>query len=229
MILLVSSASAAITLAAAISTDVMESVSTNRETRIDTTTDIDIDIEDDDDEGYSHYYSYHEGNSTLSATFSIIVTPEHYHMFSWTILWLCFASAVVFGIHQIRLERRWLKHVTALSASSSGSSSRRKQHPMAAGGSSPSDPELGGSSGKGRRNYTRSGGRIVRSSSRTSGSMDRMIHSISMASINSASNPGNSGDEPAVSSGDVARATVSWHRNQTVSFKKWGNVRAKLS
>jgi hypothetical protein len=183
----------------------METVITDTETRADVTTDIDIDMEGDDDEGYSHYYSYHEGNSTLSATFSIIVTPEHYHMFSWTILWLCFASAVVFGMYQIRLERRWLKHVTAVSASSNSSSSRRKQHP----GSSPSDPELGGGSGKGRKNYTRSGGRIVRSSSRTSGSRDRMIHSISMASINSTSNPGNSGDEPAVSSGDVARATVS--------------------
>jgi hypothetical protein len=212
MTLLVSSASAAVTLAAAISTDVMESANTNLETRADATTDIDI---EDYDEGYSHYYRPHEGNSTLSATFSIVVTPEHYHMFSWTILWLCFASAVAFGMHQIRLERRWLKHVTALSASSNNSSSRRK-HSMATGGSSPSDPELGGSSGKGRKNYTRSGGRIVRSSSRTSGSRDRMIHSISMASINSSSNPGNSGDEPAVSSGDVARATVSWHHNRTV-------------
>jgi len=207
--LLLTLASAA-TLAAAISTDIMKSVNTNPETRADADA-------DSDDDGYSHYYIPHEGNSTLSATFSIRVTPEHYHMFSWTILWLCFASAVAFGMYQVRLERKWLKHVVATSASSNKSSSRFhsswRKHPMAGGGGSPSDPELGGSGGsnsRGGRNYTRSGGRVVRSSSRNginSGSRDRMVLSASSASINSSSNPGNLGDEQAVSSGDLARAT----------------------
>ena len=192
IIFLVTSVSAAVTLAAALSTDVTESANTDVENRENAN-----DGEDDD----GHFYIPHEGNSTLSATFSIRVTPEHYHVFSWTILWLCFAAAVAFGIHQIKMERRWLKHTLLTSASSHNKKynlSKRK-HPIG----SPSDPELGG----GRKNYTRSGGRLVRSSSRPGGSRDRMTPSASLASINSTS--GSPGEEQSVSSGDMARATVS--------------------
>ena len=192
IIFLVTSVSAAVTLAAALSTDVTESANTDVENRENAN-----DGEDDD----GHFYIPHEGNSTLSATFSIRVTPEHYHVLSWSILWLCFAAAVAFGIHQIKMERRWLKHTLLTSASSHNKKynlSKRK-HPIG----SPSDPELGG----GRKNYTRSGGRLVRSSSRPGGSRDRMTPSASLASINSTS--GSPGEEQSVSSGDMARATVS--------------------
>jgi hypothetical protein len=135
------------------------------------------------------------------------VTPEHYHMFYWTILWLCFASAVTFGLHQERLERRWLKSVIAASVSSNtgssqshlSSSSRRRQP----GGS---NPELG-VGGKGGKNYTRSVG----------GSKDRMTLSSSTASISSGSHPVTLGDEQVVSSGDLARGMVSQHRRRTLS------------
>lgn len=214
---IISSASAVVTLAAAISTDVMEFDNTdpgsNTNPDVGETISGTI-IDEDDDDG--HFYTPHEGNSTLSATFSIRVTPEHYHMFYWTILWLCFASAVTFGLHQERLERRWLKSVIAASVSSNtgssqshlSSSSRRRQP----GGS---DPELGG---KGGKNYTRSvGGRYVRSSGRFGGSKDRMTLSSSTASISSGSHPVNLGDEQVVSSGDLARGMVSQHRRRTLS------------
>ena len=197
IIILVTSASAVVTLASALSTDATETM-TDFESRVDATI-----HEGDDDDG--HFYIPHEGNSTLSATFSIRVTPEHYHVFSWTILWLCFASAVAFGIYQLKLERRWMKYSLLNSASSSNKNSSRyslsskRKHPN--GSPNPSDPELGG-----RKNYTRSGGRLVRSSSRVGGSRDRMITSASSASINS--NHGNQGEEQSVSSGDLARATV---------------------
>ena len=198
------SASAAVTLAAALATDTTETIRANAS--------IAQGQDEDDDDGA--FYIPHEGNSTLSATFSMKITPEHYHMVSWTILWLCFASAVSFGMHQIRLERRWMKHTMNSSSASSNnasssssrlnSSSRRKQQQQATG--SPSDPELGL-----RKNYTRSGGgRLVRSSSRVSGSRDRLSHSASSQSIGNSSNSlGTGGEESqAVSTGDLARAKV---------------------
>eukprot|EP00532_Pseudo-nitzschia_australis_P015141 CAMPEP_0168269078 /NCGR_PEP_ID=MMETSP0141_2-20121125/14078_1 /TAXON_ID=44445 /ORGANISM="Pseudo-nitzschia australis, Strain 10249 10 AB" /LENGTH=614 /DNA_ID=CAMNT_0008209585 /DNA_START=99 /DNA_END=1944 /DNA_ORIENTATION=- len=140
---------------------------------------------DDDDNGnsFNMHYNYipHEGNSTLSATFSIRVTPEHYHMLSWTILWMGFVSAVLLG------------------CTSSGSNT-----------GSPQDPELGGGSGSGGNNNgngngmrTARGKGIVRSNRGGS----RMTLSSSTASLTNSSNPANLGDEQPVSSGDLARAT----------------------
>eukprot|EP00535_Pseudo-nitzschia_heimii_P005287 CAMPEP_0197178030 /NCGR_PEP_ID=MMETSP1423-20130617/3419_1 /TAXON_ID=476441 /ORGANISM="Pseudo-nitzschia heimii, Strain UNC1101" /LENGTH=562 /DNA_ID=CAMNT_0042627675 /DNA_START=164 /DNA_END=1852 /DNA_ORIENTATION=+ len=196
-LLLVIFATAALALAAALSTDVVESTVIDP----DTAGTGGEEDDDDDDDGLPPYLIPHEGNSTVSATFSIRVTPEHYHMLSWTVLWLCFAAAVVLGMYQTRLERRWQKHVTAASMVSSRSSSkfgagRRKPTPMG------SDPELGAG---GRKSYRSGGGRLVLSSGR---SRSKMIQSASSSSIHNTLAGGTpSGDEVVVSSGDRARAT----------------------
>jgi hypothetical protein len=54
---------------------------------------ITIDIAKPDDSATRRHT--HEGNSTLSATFSIRVTPEHYHIISWSILWCVFFCSVI--------------------------------------------------------------------------------------------------------------------------------------
>ena len=184
---------------------------------------IDDNIDDDDDNGnsFNMHYNYipHEGNSTLSATFSIRVTPEHYHMLSWTILWTGFVSAVLLGMHQVRLEKRWLKHVLSTStsrnsgasrgSSASRSQSRLRKYSVLSGSNtnSPQDSELGGNNnnnnGSGMR--TARGKGIVRSNRGGS----RMTLSSSTASLTNSSNPANLGDEQPVSSGDLARAAVS--------------------
>ena len=188
--LLLVSAFATTTIASALSVDVAESTTEETEASADVTT--------DDDDYY--FYIPHEGNSTLSATFSIRVTPEHYYIVSWTILWVCFAISVIFGLYQLKLERRWIKYsiMNSISSSSNKSSSKyKRKFPV----SSPSDPELGG----GRKNFTTIGGRRVISSSR-----GRMAGSSSSASIQSSS--GAAGDEQqtsVISSGDLARGKVS--------------------
>ena len=205
-------ASAAATLAAALSTDVVESPSTATDGSVVGT----IAAADDDDDGLPPYLipHNHEGNSTLSATFSIRVTPEHYHAISWTVLWLGFFASVLLGIHQTNLERRWLKQAaaTASLASSQHSQSlstltaaqRRKQPPQRLA----SDPELGGAA---RKTYARSGGRLVRSKGGAGSSRDKMTISPSASSnsINKGNSPGND-EGTGISSGDLARATVSF-------------------
>ena len=214
--LLLTFVTTAVTLAAALSTDVVDESSADISDP-DTAgvfgtgggNDDHDDDDDDDDDGISQYLIPHEGNSTVSATFSIHITPEHYHVVSWMFLWLCFAGAVALGMYQTRLERRWMRQVTASMLSSRSSSSklgagRRKQTPMGS-----SDPELGGGGigGAGRKSYTRSGGgRLVRSSGR---SRDKLTQSISSSSIRNSPAGEGSGDEPVVSSGDMARAKVS--------------------
>ena len=47
--------------------------------------------DDDDDDAFYDPHS-HEGNSTVSATFSIRITPEQYHIVSWSLLWLGFVG-----------------------------------------------------------------------------------------------------------------------------------------
>jgi hypothetical protein len=56
----------------------------------------------------SYYYYPHEGNSTLSASVTIHVTPEHYYLISWAILWGCFVLAIAFGAYQTSQEHQWL-------------------------------------------------------------------------------------------------------------------------
>jgi len=243
------STAAKLVTAAMLENDTVDSIQTNQISEVDSTasaaaTDMDStamhqpEETNDDDDGF--FYIPHETDSTLSATFSIRVTPEHYYVVSWMILWLCFVVAVVLGLHQIRLERKWLKHVTTSGeASKSGggnnsgstnslTSYRRTRQQLP--GSSPSDPELGKTT-----SYTKAGGRLVRSNR----SRDRMImaRSTSSTSVNSNLNQNkqqnsDSSSSSVLSSGDVARATVStkihcgalyyfpfWHPTKKVLMK----------
>ena len=52
------------------------------------------DDDDDDDDAFYDPHS-HEGNSTVSATFSIRITPEQYHIVSWSLLWLGFVGTSI--------------------------------------------------------------------------------------------------------------------------------------
>jgi len=211
----------AITIAAAISLVKVVSNLTNNEEEdgiMNTTNNVENDDDDDDDDDEFYYNPHkHEGNSTLSATFTIHVTPEHYHILSWSILWGCFVVSVLFGVYQIQLEKKWLKYVTTTSKKSShcprsrrsNSKSPSGNHTGASGGAM-IDPETGLSIRGGNHNTNRpsSSRRIIRASSRAGmGGSGRMILSASAASFNSSSNPGNLGDEQAVSSGDISRAT----------------------
>jgi hypothetical protein len=164
---------------------------------------ITIDIAKPDDSATRRHT--HEGNSTLSATFSIRVTPEHYHLISWSILWCVFFCSVLFGLYQMHLERKWLKWVQSSNNSNKLSSRNNNNN----SNSKSLDPESGivGLSG-GRTSTFSKSGRLIRASSRPGSSTGgRMSLSKSSASINSSSNPGNLGDEQAVSSGDISRAT----------------------
>jgi hypothetical protein len=57
-------------------------------------------------EEMSKYYP-HEGNSTLSTSVIIHVTPDHYYLTSWAILWSFFVLAILFCSYQIWLENKW--------------------------------------------------------------------------------------------------------------------------
>ena len=174
-----------------------------------------VDAVNNNDDYNAYYKHRHEGgNSTLSATFSIRVTPEHYHIVSWSILWGVFVCSVFFGVYQMHLERKWLKYVQSSShnnnnkSSSSSSSSNRNSYRF--NNKNSPDPEYGSIAGLsgGRTSTLSKSGRLIRASSRAgTSSSGRMSTSKSSASINSSSNPGNLGDEQAVSSGDISRAT----------------------
>lgn len=187
--LLLVSALTAVNTASALSTDAVESANAAFETNTDAAESSNYD---------DYFFIPHEGNSTLSATFWIRVTPEHYYIVSWTILWVCFALTVVFGLYQLKLERSWIKYSIMKSANNSFSKYNLSKRKYPVG--SPSDPELGG----GRKNFTTIGGRRVISSSR-----GRMAGSSSSASIQSTSGAAGDEQQGAVSSGDLARATVS--------------------
>ena len=65
----------------------------------------------DDDyflDSYSHSKYYpHEGNSSITTSVTIHVTPEHYHVFSWVILWLGFVLGILVACNQLRIEHGW--------------------------------------------------------------------------------------------------------------------------
>jgi len=62
---------------------------------------------------HSSYYYPHEGNSTLNTSITIHVTPEHYHLKSWAVLWGCFVVSIVFAAVQVHYENAWFDEVSA--------------------------------------------------------------------------------------------------------------------
>lgn len=59
-------------------------------------------------DSYSHSKYYpHEGNFSITTSVTIHVTPEHYHLFSWAVLWAGFLFAILFASYQVRMENRW--------------------------------------------------------------------------------------------------------------------------
>ena len=65
----------------------------------------------DDDyflDSYSHSKYYpHEGNSSITTSVTIHVTPEHYHVFNWVLLWLGFVLGILVACYQMRIEYGW--------------------------------------------------------------------------------------------------------------------------
>lgn len=65
----------------------------------------------DDDyflDSYSHSKYYpHEGNSSITTSVTIHVTPEHYHVFNWVLLWLGFVLGICIALYQLRIETVW--------------------------------------------------------------------------------------------------------------------------
>jgi len=71
-------------------------------------------------QSYDAYYYYpREGNSTLSTSVTIRVTPEHYYLISWACLWALFVLAVAFGAYQSHKEHQWLMTARKNTASTS--------------------------------------------------------------------------------------------------------------
>jgi hypothetical protein len=64
---------------------------------------------------HSSSYSYypHESNSTLKTSITIHVTPQHYHLISWAILWGCFVAVIIFAAIQVHYENAWFEEVAA--------------------------------------------------------------------------------------------------------------------
>lgn len=66
------------------------------------------DEQDDDDyyhSSHSRYYP-HGGNSSITTSVTIHVTPEHYHLLNWAILWVGFLLGIGFASYQVRLENQ---------------------------------------------------------------------------------------------------------------------------
>ena len=55
----------------------------------------------------SRYYP-HEGNSTITTSVTIHVTPAHYHLLNWAILWGGFLIGIGLASYQVRRENMWL-------------------------------------------------------------------------------------------------------------------------
>jgi hypothetical protein len=55
----------------------------------------------------SRYYPHESGNSSLTTSVTIRVTPEHFHLISWGILWGGFVLAILIAAWQVRIENQW--------------------------------------------------------------------------------------------------------------------------
>lgn len=56
----------------------------------------------------SRYIPHESGNSSLTTSITIRVTPEHYHLLSWGILWSGFLLAIIGASCQVKIENQWL-------------------------------------------------------------------------------------------------------------------------
>jgi hypothetical protein len=60
---------------------------------------------------YSHYnysrYYPHGGDSSITTSVTIRVTPEHYHLISWGLLWLGFFFAILLAWYQVWVDNNW--------------------------------------------------------------------------------------------------------------------------
>lgn len=69
------------------------------------------DADDDDSsflDSYSHSRYYpHEGNSSITTSVTIHVTPEHYHLLNWALLWTGFLLGILLASYQVRVENQW--------------------------------------------------------------------------------------------------------------------------
>jgi hypothetical protein len=55
---------------------------------------------------HSKYYP-HAGNSSITTSVTIVVTPAQYHLVSWGVLWGGFLLGIILASYQVRLENLW--------------------------------------------------------------------------------------------------------------------------
>jgi hypothetical protein len=162
----------------------------------------------------SSYYYPHEGNSTLSTSVTIRLTPEHFYLVAWAILWGLFVLAIAFAVYQSHKEHQWL----AAARKTISGDDIMEQGSTASGsaGGGGAGPGAGGSSGAGGRgirvlvggtSVTTSGGGGGGGAVGSSSSSYYASGSYSAAHSVAANTEGADGE--AVSSGDLSRATVS--------------------
>ena len=61
----------------------------------------------------------HEGNSSITTSVTIHVTPQHYYLLNWAILWGGFIFAITFAAYQVWLDHQWYLAVISNRVSSS--------------------------------------------------------------------------------------------------------------
>jgi hypothetical protein len=65
--------------------------------------------DDDDDDYFSHSRYYpRQANSSITASVTIHVTPEHYHIVNWALLWAGFALAIALASYHVHSENKWI-------------------------------------------------------------------------------------------------------------------------
>lgn len=56
----------------------------------------------------SRYYPHESDNSSMTISVTISVTPAHYYLVSWSILWGGFLLAILVASVQVHIENEWL-------------------------------------------------------------------------------------------------------------------------
>jgi hypothetical protein len=140
----------------------------------------------------SSYYYPHEGNSTLSTSVTIHVTPEHYYLMSWLVLWILFVATIAFGAYQSHKEHQWLT-----------AAQKTTNEDLEQGGTGASTSIGGGLSSASTRH-----GKIV------------IVGGTRVSTIGTAAAGGNVSDGEAVSSGDMSRTMVRFSNEDFLS-NRW--------
>lgn len=64
--------------------------------------------DDDDDDYFAHSRYYpRQTNSSITASVTINVSPQHYHLLSWALLWMGFILAIGLASYQVHKENKW--------------------------------------------------------------------------------------------------------------------------